>query len=151
MDSVAPLEYFIDPCGGLFPIADLEQRADDIANHVIEEPVRFDFDRQMTGLVEIVSGQNVTGPNVSHRGFPFGAGRFKACEVAMPDDPVGRLSHRVDIDVAADPPAVSMFERISLLTHLQLVAIAFSDGVANRMEIIGGPMDFGDDDRVGQP
>src|SRR5690606_30803290 len=124
--------------------ADFHQRADDVADHVVEKSVGFDFDCQpldrriiaplpcpaYSALID-----DFQCPHVTNCGFAVTARSLKTGEVVSPAKPFSRGLHRSNVDRAGQMPAVAVLTRVPSSPNLQLVAVALADRVANGVEV----------------
>src|SRR5207247_1877512 len=93
--AVARGEDFAGPGFRLLAAADERQRADDVADHVVEKPVGFDFDMEQVGTPlpcpAPLDGDFVDGAN---RAGPLGSAGLKAGEVVRIEEMLRGAAHR---------------------------------------------------------
>ena len=103
---VGRLENRGDIPGSNAAAADLDQRADDRSNHVLEEPVRLYPENPLVRPPVPAGLQDISDPV-----FRLGGRGRERCEVMAPYEQSGRKIDRLDIELMADGMDVPSVER----------------------------------------
>ncbi len=93
--AIARQEHFGRPRIGLLPPSDFHERADDVAHHVVEETVGFDFNFNQV-VIGRFAAADVDGEDRALGGFAFRAAGLEAGEIVQPDQrcaPCSSLRH----------------------------------------------------------
>ena len=159
LPSIAGSHHLTDPVRWPPAPPHLDQAADDVADHVVEKPVGFDFQGptpapqrrcQRQGIESPRLLSPVTKADVADGRLAGGAGGLKTGEIVPSHDPTRGRDDRVEIDVDPQSPAVAIAERVGGAAHTDAIAIAFRRGVSQRVKMAGRLDDVLHGDRIRQ-
>ena len=138
---VGRFEHRGDISGSNAASADLDQRADDRSNHVLEETIRL-YPENPLILPPIPTGLQHTPDPV----FRFGRRGRERCEVMAPAEQSGRKIDRLNIELMADGMDVPGVERGDDRRCPHMIFISFRSGRLSSMEIEADFLDGKDTD-----
>src|SRR6185503_11318060 len=94
------------PLGRMLALADVDERADDIADHVVQERIRADDEIDL--VIVLFHGQRM---DRSHWRLGLAFGRAESGEIMLADKQRRRRAHRGDIERQVEPAEVGRAER----------------------------------------
>lgn len=128
--AIAAFQYFGDPGGGLPAAADLDQRADDVSHHVLQEGIGGKFEaNQVAAAADLELAQHLD------RRFRLAFGGAKCAEIMFADQALRGLLHRAFIKSPVIPAYATAKEPRALRTVKQPVHVAPAGCGKTRMKL----------------